>query len=383
MSLGGFGDSPSEYAAIESAMDAGLLFVAAAGNDDMDNDLSPVYPASYDLDNIVAVTATDCNDNLPLWSNYGYASVDVAAPGDYIYSTKAGDDYQPLSGSSMAAPHVSGLAALIWAADNTLSYSQVKARILNGVDVIPALTGKVLMSGRINAHNSINTPLQVPALPSDLAASAASSDQIDLCWMDNASDESGFKLERKTGSEGTYSQIATVGASVESYTDTDLSEVTAYSYRVCAFNSAGNSAYSDEANAITYPVAPSDLSATTLSYHQIDLTWTDNSSRESGFEIQRKTGPGGTYSQIATVDLDVTTYLDTGLYGATTYYYRVCAYGNSGNCSCSNEASDTTFSSGDGDSTCFIATAAYGSEDHPFVNILRRYWPAFPSGPPR
>jgi len=188
----------------------------------------------------------------------------------------------------MAAPHVSGLAALIWSADDSLTYRQVKDRILNGVDVIPSMNGKVLMSGRINAYNCINAPPYEPALPSQLTAGAASNNQIDLTWKDNSSDESGFKIERKTGSEGTYSQIATVGADAESYSDTDLSEVTAYYYRVSAFNSAGNSDYSNEANATTYTAAPSDLSATAVSFLQIDLSWTDNSSEESGFEIERK-----------------------------------------------------------------------------------------------
>jgi len=371
VSLGGSGYSLGEYATIESARDAGLLFVAAAGNDGTDNDSAPVYPAGYDLDNIVAVAASDCNDDLALWSNYGLTSVDVAAPGADIYSTKAGDSYQYLSGSSMASPHVSGLAALVWAEDESLTYRQVRGRILNGVDVIATMNGKVLMSGRINAYNSINAPPYEPALPSQLTAGAASGNQIDLIWTDNSSDESGFKIERMTGSEGTYSQIATVGADVESYSDTGLSEVTPYYYRVSAFNSAGNSDYSNEANATTYTAAPSDLSATAVSFLQIDLSWTDNSSEESGFKIERKTGSEGTYGQIATLDADITRYSDTELSQATTYYYRVCAYSDSGNSLYSNEANDTTLSSGDRDRRCFIATAVYGSEHHPYVKILR------------
>jgi len=167
VSLGGSGYSSGEYAAIESARDGGLLFVAAAGNEGYgnqesgwDNDVAgqEIYPAGYDLDNIVAVAASDYNDDLALWSNYGPTSVDVAAPGADIYSTKAGDSYQYLSGSSMASPHVSGLAALVWAEDESLTYRQVRDRILNGVDVIATMSGKVLMSGRINAYNSINAP---------------------------------------------------------------------------------------------------------------------------------------------------------------------------------------------------------------------------------
>jgi subtilisin family serine protease len=372
VSLGGSFYSQSEYESIESAKDAGLLLVAAAGNDGTDNDSTPGYPASYELDNIISVAASDYNDDLASWSNYGSLSVDVAAPGVAIYSTKAGDTYQYLSGTSMAAPHVSGLAALIWSEDNSLTYSEVRDRILNGVDVIPTMIRKVLMSGRINANNSIDTPADEPAMPSLLAAGTLSSSQIDLTWTDNSSDESGFKIERKTGSQGTYSHIATVRASVDS--DTGLSEATTYYYRVCAFNSAGNSNYSNEAHATTYPAAPSNLSATAISSLQIDLTWTDNSSGESGFNIERKTGSGGTYSVITTVSTNVTRYSDTGLRGSTTYYYRVRAYNSSGNSSYSNETSATTFSySGGKDRRCFIATAVYGSEDHPHVKILQSF----------
>ena len=353
-----------------------MLFVAAAGNEGYgnqesgwDNDVAgqEIYPAGYDLDNIISVAAADYNDNLALWSNYGPTSVDVAAPGADIYSTKAGDSYQYLSGSSMAAPHVSGLAALIWAADNSLTYTQVKERILNGVDPRSSMDGKILTGGRINAKNTI--PLSPPA---NLAITSVSSAQIDLIWTDTSSAETGFNIEKKTGSEETYSQIAAVATDTESYSDTGLSESTAYYYRVMAYNSSGNSSYSNEVNATTCPASPSDLSATGVSISQIELIWTDNSSGEAGFRIERKTGSGETYSQIATVDADVTSYGDTGLSEGTRYYYRVMAYNSGCNSSYSNEATGITFFTSSGsDSRCFIATAVYGPEDHPYVKILR------------
>lgn len=248
-SFGGATYSQSERNAIEDAKDNGLLFVAAAGND---GNSQADYPARYTLDNIISVAATDQDDNLASFSvgssNYNVESVDVAAPGKNIYSTKPNDTYQYLSGTSMATPHVSGLAALIWAQETGLTYTQVKDRILNGVDTKSSLNGKVLTGGRINANNSI---LNSPSPPSDLVATAASSTQIDLTWTDNSYGEDGFKIERKAG-EGAYSQIHdTETANITSYSDAELSSSTTYYYRVRSYKSDRNSSYSNEASATT------------------------------------------------------------------------------------------------------------------------------------
>lgn len=163
-SLGGSGYSSAEYDAITRARDAGILFVAAAGNDGWNTDLIPVYPACHHLDNIIAVAATDENDRLASFSNYGVTSVDVAAPGVSIYSTSGGNSYQYLSGTSMAAPHVSGLAALLWADDDALTWSEAKARILANVDAKIALEGRILTGGRINANRSLSTSPHIDKL---------------------------------------------------------------------------------------------------------------------------------------------------------------------------------------------------------------------------
>ncbi len=187
----------------------------------------------------------------------------------------------------------------------------------------------------------------VPAAPSNLYAIAISSSLINLTWQDNSTNEEGFKIERKTGAGGTYIQIATVNANVTSYSDIGLTANTTYYYRVRAYNSAGDSDYSNEASTTTLastsvPVAPSNLSATAVSSSRIDLFWQDNSTNEEGFKIERKTGAGGTYIQIATVNANVTSYSDIGLTANTTYYYRVRAYNSAGDSDYSNEASTTT-----------------------------------------
>ncbi|MBI3008434.1 MAG: fibronectin type III domain-containing protein, partial [Candidatus Omnitrophica bacterium] len=217
-----------------------------------------------------------------------------------------------------------------------------------------------------------------PTAPSGLSASAALASQIDLSWTDNSSNETGFRIERKTGASGTYSEIATPTANTTTYNDTGLSESTTYYYRVRAYNASGNSSYSNEANALTLAAAPSGLSGTAASASQIDLTWVDNSSGETGFRIERKAGAGGTYSEIAILTSDTTTYSDTGLSESTTYYYRVRAYNASGNSSYSDEANAATPASssgggGGGGGGCFIATAAFGTPMAPEVLVLSKF----------
>jgi hypothetical protein len=200
--------------------------------------------------------------------------------------------------------------------------------------------------GGVSAYSnetSATTAEARPAAPSSLTAAAASTARIDLSWRDNSGNESGFRIERKTGS-GSWSQIDTVGANVTAFADTGLSASTTYTYRVRAYNSGGASDYSNETSATTAqaaPAAPSNLTAAAASTTRIDLSWRDNSANESGFRIERKTG-SGSWSQIATVDADVTAYADTGLSALTTYTYRVRAYNAGGVSAYSNETSADT-----------------------------------------
>lgn len=203
-------------------------------------------------------------------------------------------------------------------------------------------------------------PPPPPAAPTGLTATPISSSRIDLAWTDNSTNEDGFKIERCTGAAAfcdtnpaNFAQIAQVGANVTTYSDTGLAASTTYSYRVRAFNSGGNSGYSNTADATTLapnpPAAPSNLTATAVSSSQINLAWQDNSSNEDGFKIERCTGTAvfctanpGNFAQITQVGANVTTYSDMGLAANTTYSYRVRAFNGDGNSGYSNIADATT-----------------------------------------
>ncbi|HNW28674.1 MAG TPA: S8 family peptidase [Spirochaetota bacterium] len=171
--------SQSEREAIMDARDAGVLFVAAAGNGQFygdgngdNNDVDPTYPACYNLDNIISVAASTWGDNIANYSNYGVNTVDLAAPGglpgvDEVYSTLPVNmteamtqnglpvNYGELSGTSMAAPHVAGVAALIKSLRPGYSYADIKKCILNGAEPLSILSGKVLTGGKLNGYNSL------------------------------------------------------------------------------------------------------------------------------------------------------------------------------------------------------------------------------------
>jgi len=140
---------------IRKAYEEGILFVAASGNDSLSTDLLPQYPASYNLGNLISVAALNRQDELASFSNYGVKSVHIAAPGANILSTWLGNEYEEHSGTSMATPMVSGIAALVLSKRPTLSVEELRSILLNSVDKLPSLNGKVATGGRINAAKAV------------------------------------------------------------------------------------------------------------------------------------------------------------------------------------------------------------------------------------
>jgi subtilisin family serine protease len=169
-SWGGPAFSQALYQAIRRASDRGALFVAAAGNNGQNADVKPDYPAAFDLPNVISVAATDSSDGLADFSNYGATSVDLAAPGDDIQSTvpKATDasGYASFSGTSMATPFVTGAAALYLSRYPQASADQARAAILQNVDKLPTLAGKVATGGRLDIARALGyTAPPPPARP--------------------------------------------------------------------------------------------------------------------------------------------------------------------------------------------------------------------------
>ncbi|MEA2419912.1 MAG: thermitase [Thermoleophilaceae bacterium] len=154
-SFGSSSKSSALHDAVDYAQDHNTLLVVAAGNDSENIDKHPLYPASYGDSNILAVAATTSSDALASFSNFGSEAVDVAAPGDSIYSTYLGGGYRILSGTSMAAPYAAGVAALLRKQEPDATYGNLRYAIRHKVDKPPALDGKVAYDGRLNAEKAL------------------------------------------------------------------------------------------------------------------------------------------------------------------------------------------------------------------------------------
>ncbi|SDD76259.1 Por secretion system C-terminal sorting domain-containing protein [Dyadobacter soli] len=183
----------------------------------------------------------------------------------------------------------------------------------------------------------------IPKAPSTLVAMAASGSQINLTWLDLAKDETGFEVEQSA--DGTkFAKIADLPANTVIYQDKSLKPNTKYWYRVRAKNASGASAWSSLANATTFqvpPDAPSNLTATAVSTSQIDLKWADNADNESGYQVERSQN-GTTFTKIADLAANITTYKNTTLAAATEYFYRVRAVNAAGASAYSNTGSAKT-----------------------------------------
>ncbi len=193
--------------------------------------------------------------------------------------------------------------------------------------------------GCTSSTATASTPL---APPTGLSASAVSDTRIDLNWSDQSSAESEYRIERRV-SGGIFAEVAVTAADITGYEDTGLESSTTYEYRVRACDTGDCSAYSAEASAttdvITPPAAPGSLGATVVSPTRVDLTWADVAT-ESGYTVERSSAAGASYTELATLAADVTSYSDAAAAEATDYTYRVSAC-NAGGCASSTATAST------------------------------------------
>lgn len=282
-SWGGGGYSQALYDAIKASEEADMLFVAAAGNSGSNNDGQPQYPSGLDLNSIIAVAATDHDDKLSYFSNYGETSVDLAAPGSAILSTTPGGGYDYLNGTSMAAPHVSGVVALTWSSEPQLSNLKIKDIILNAADPVESLAGITVTGGRLNAFKSIVavsdqvSPNQVD----DLVVEEVDFDSVSLSWTatgddgtngrasyydirfaDFGIDDTNFDQATPVSDEPAPAEPGTV----ETFMLQGLDFSTKYYFALKVFDDGGNgSAVSNSPSATT--LGPPEISVDPLELH--------------------------------------------------------------------------------------------------------------------
>ncbi|MDZ4676952.1 MAG: fibronectin type III domain-containing protein [Oligoflexia bacterium] len=209
--------------------------------------------------------------------------------------------------------------------------------ILNSSDVKAIFDW--IQAGALN--DTIDTNAQAIA-PSSLAASGITNTQITLNWIDNANNESGFKVERATNINGPFTQIANIAANTTGTIDFNLTASTTYFYRVRAFNALGDSLTSNTVTAVTLaapttaPIAPTNLLTSAVSSSGINLTWSDNSNNETTFNIERALVSNGPFTFINSVSSNISNFSDTGLTASTNYFYRVQAVNSIGGSGFSN-----------------------------------------------
>jgi len=334
-SWGGGGFSQGLYDAINAGKAAGHLFVAAAGNSGANSDSTPAYPGAYNLDNIISVAATDNNDALASFSNYGSTTVDIGAPGVTIYSTYGTSGYSYLNGTSMACPHVAGAVALVTSANPNMTYLQVRSRLLSTTRPVSSLSGKCVTGGVLDVAAAIagsgggsNTAPTVAI--SSPANGSSFTTGTPITFTGTATDtQDGSLTASMTWTSSLQGTIGTGG----SFSRTDL---VAGSHTITARATDSGSLQGSATVSITLtvggttPSAPTSPSAS-LSGTTVTVRWTDTSSNETGFRVKRQKKVGSSWTSetvVATTGANVTQI--TNAPGTGKWRYAIQAFNGSG-----------------------------------------------------
>lgn len=338
LSLGGPDDSTTMDNACAYAWSKGCILVAAAGNSGVS---TKFYPAA--CANVLSVAASNSSDTLASFSNWGNW-VSVAAPGDTILSTLPTYQVQPtwplnyayMSGTSMAAPHVSAEAALLLAAYPHLSNSQTNSLIVQNVDPCASASGHTLAVGvgRINLLRALTSASELPTpppAPTGLTAQAANGAAV-LNWKSSTTAQY-YNVLRATQAAGPFS-VVTSALPFITFTDRSVAAGTTYYYAVLAENGAG---MSPDSNVVSVSIpgapkmaAPSGLTGVANAGHN-DLTWhlPPTATNKTPIRVYRATGTSGSFTLLQTVT-GGTQFSDTQVVGGINYTYFVTAIDTTG-----------------------------------------------------
>ena len=284
-SWGGGDYTQSMADAIDRMGDAGILFIAAAGNEATDTDAGSHYPSRYECtkggtrgwDCVVSVAAIDSTGALAYFSNWGNNSVDLGAPGVSINSTVSVDSYAAYSGTSMATPHVTGAVALCASANPTLAPRLIREALLGSARATTSLAGKTVTGARLDANALVSACRPQAAAPSGsasgLAATATGISHASLAWTDGITGETGYEVQTALGTVAACGQFGLgviIPAGATSFGASGLQPGTDYCFRVRGvnnFSGGSSSAWSAIASAKTLPApAPYSCAATTYSW---------------------------------------------------------------------------------------------------------------------
>ncbi len=315
----------------------------------------PNFPQGYV--NCIAIDPTNSANAIVVFSNYNIDRL--------WYTTDSGNSWISVSGNLLGAAAPSVRWAKIFYVNNQLNiflatstgvYStntlsggtttwspEAQTSIGNVVSVMLDFRSSdntlvVATHGRGVFEAKFTSVATAPTSPTSLAAAAVSSSQINLTWLDNSTDETGFKVDRRLTPTDAWTTITTTNANITSYSNTPLTDGTKYYYRVYAFNSNGNSGFSNEVNAVTPMLAPTNLTVQTVNSQAV-LRWLDNSQSEDGYTVERKEGPTGQYAKVTDAASNATAYTDVTVTAGRQYFYRVRGFNSNINSSYSNEAS--------------------------------------------
>jgi hypothetical protein len=324
-----FAQSLSDAIALAGA--AGHLFVAAAGNNAQDSGVAPFYPAAYAHDSILSVAASNNDDARAYFSNWSSTSVDLGAPGMNIHSTWLSNSYAWMNGTSMAAPHVAGAAVLVWSANASWSHAQVRSRILSTTRPVAALQGIVATGGVLDAAAAMGYvpgPNSAPTVSittpnGDISVGVG----IIVTFGGTASDPEQGNLSSSiawssnlVGNLGAGATISTsaLGTGVHTITArvVDLGGLVATATRQVT---VGSSPPPTPRN------APTTFRVRRQSAGLASLTWRDNSTNETGFEIERQRRSGSNWLETTTLTTPANAVATTNNAGPGTFRYRIRA----------------------------------------------------------